>query len=75
MTANSTYPIGIMYFVFVFANVPFKGHFVQMYKLLSKHVKRIHVKVLYNKNDVKEIKALMGIKPAHNGKRVDYLLS
>ena len=27
------------------------------------------MKILYNKNDEKEIKALMGFEPGHNGKK------
>ena len=33
------------------------------------------MKILYNKNDEKEMKALMGFEPAHNGKRMDLLLA
>ena len=33
------------------------------------------MKILYNKNDEKEMKTLMGFKPAHNGKRMDFLLA
>ena len=29
----------------------------------------------YNKNDEKEMKALIGFEPAHNGKRMDFLLA
>ena len=32
------------------------------------------MKIVYNKNDEKEIKALMGLEPGHNGKRMDLLL-
>ena len=33
------------------------------------------MKILYNKIDVKNMKASMGFKPAHNGKRMDFLLA
>ena len=32
------------------------------------------MKILYNDNDEKEMKAMMGFEPAHNGKRMDFLL-
>ena len=50
MTTNSPYPIELMHSVasriciFMFANAPFKGHFVQMFKLLSKHDLRLHLR-------------------------------
>ena len=31
------------------------------------------MKISYNKNDEKEMKALKGFKPSHNGKRKDLL--
>ena len=31
--------------------------------------------ILYNKNDKKEMKALIGFEPVHNGKRMDLLLA
>ena len=34
----------------------------------------VHMKILYNKKDEKEMKALMGFHPAQNGKRMDLLL-
>ena len=33
------------------------------------------MKILYNKKDEKELKGLMGFKPAHNGKRMNFLLT
>ena len=36
-------------------------------------IKRIYRKILYNNNDEKEMKALMGLELAHNGKRQDFL--
>ena len=33
------------------------------------------MKSLYSENDEKEIKALMGFEPAHNGKIKDFLLA
>ena len=33
------------------------------------------MKILYNKNDKKEMNTLMGFKPSHNGKRMDFLLA
>ena len=44
-------------------------------KLLSKHGSRVHMKILYNKNDEKEIIASMGFEPGHTGKRMDLLLA
>ena len=35
---------------------------------------KIHMKLLYNKNDEKEMKALMGFVPAPIGKIMDFLL-
>ena len=32
------------------------------------------MKIVYNKNDEKQMKALVGYKPAHNGNRMDLLL-
>ena len=32
------------------------------------------MKIVFNKNDEEKIKALMGFEPAHNGKRMDFLL-
>ena len=32
------------------------------------------MKISYNDNDEKEMKALMGFEPAHNRKRMDFLL-
>ena len=32
------------------------------------------MKIVYNKNDEKEMKALIGFEPAHDGKRIDLLL-
>ena len=69
MTAKSTYPIELMHSlssricVFKFANVSFKGHFVYMLKLLTKHNVRKHVKK-YTKNDEEEMKAVIGFEPA-----------
>ena len=33
------------------------------------------MKILYNQNDEKKMKAFMRFEPAHNGKRIDYLLA
>ena len=33
------------------------------------------MKIVYNKNDEKEIKSLMGFEFAHKGKRIDFLLA
>ena len=35
----------------------------------------VHMKILYNKNDEKEMKALMGFQPMINGKRMDFLMA
>ena len=32
------------------------------------------MKILYNKNDEKEMKALVGFEPAHYGKRMDFFV-
>ena len=32
----------------------------------------IHMKILYNTNDEKEMKAMMGFEPAHNGKNNEF---
>ena len=42
-------------------------------KLLSKDDSRIHMKILYNKNDEKEMKASLGLEPAHNRKKNAFL--
>ena len=33
------------------------------------------MKILHNQNYENEMKALMGIEPVHNGKRLDFLLA